>query len=376
MAISTSTAQSPESTGDQICYLVEPIFIQGHKIMVAAVEGSAKTWLLTGTAIHVAAGEPLLGMEVNQCSVLMLDEETPIATLKNRLNRLASGLGYQTYEALPIVLRPKREFRFGSKSSLSEIAYPSIKAALKGSTDAKHLLITMDSHIAMLGATTHSHAENQDTAGRRLGETLENIQTFCRDKYKVTATVLLATHAKKGVTDYDIEDIKGSEMQELVRGHGSIVGLGCDTGFVLKKISDNPLRGVLIPKPRREAVPMEEIYWELQEESYGHGWAKLVRIEPVPIPPSELAVRLYSLFKNNPKRVYPSQELSRLMTMYDPSDRRLAVYHLQKHKIIVSTAEKPFDYQLTPDHVQQGEFNQEYTDQLEVAYEKGFGKNT
>ena len=100
MEISNALEYNHESTGDQISYLVEPIFIQGHKIMIAAVEGSAKTWLLTGTAVHVAAGVPLLGLEVNQCPVLMLDEETPIATLKNRLNRLASGLGYQTYDCL------------------------------------------------------------------------------------------------------------------------------------------------------------------------------------------------------------------------------------------------------------------------------------
>jgi len=376
MTLPVSQQFNLEDSVNQNTYVVEPIFIRGHKIMLAAVEGGAKTWLITGTAVHAAAGQPMLGMPISHCPTLIIDEETPIATLESRLNRLSSGLGYKSYGELPIELRSKRGFRFGSKTSLTEIADPAIKAALKKFPGAQDLLITMDSHIAMIGATTHGNAENQDAAGKALGYTLEHILTYCRNEMSVTATIMLATHAKKEVTEYDIADMRTSEMQRVVRGHGSIVGLGCDTGFIVKKISENPLRGVLIPKPRRAAIPCEEIYWEMEEEGYGKGWARLVRINPIPIPPSDLAVQLYALFRNNPQNTYRALELNKQMAMHELSERKLALQQLQRHKIVFSTQDNPFIYQLNPDITKLDKFDGEYLEQLQRAYEKFFEKTT
>jgi hypothetical protein len=353
-------------------HLIEPIYPVGHKIMVAAIETGTKTWLLAASAIHVASGESFLGMKVHQSRVLMLDEETPTETLYKRLDRLAMGLGYQSYKELPIEVRSKMGFRFDSTRQLNQV-----QEALKQlyiEYGGKHVLITMDSHISMLGGQID---ENNSKVGRVLGQSLDSIQRYCRDTLGITATILISAHAKKAVACFELDDIQQAEPVQIVRGHGSIVGLGSDTMYVLKRIAEYPLRGVIVTKSRRVGIsengkPMSDIYWELKEEKYSEGAATMERIDPVPIPPSELAVQLFSLFYNNEGKEFSSHALNKEMALEEPAARKLAVKQLVRNRIIINKPETPFTYRLSPhfhDASRQDKLQYDYATQLLDTYE-------
>jgi hypothetical protein len=175
-------------------------------------------------------------------------------------------------------------------------------------------------------------------------------------------SIILAAHSAKPVMYWELEDYKKVEMQALVRGHGSIVGEACDSGFGLMKISEKPLRLTLIPKPRREPLPMKDTFIEMEEAEYGKGWAKLVKIMPTPTPPSPVAVDISSIFLSSEKEVeIAAQDIrQKAQAIYTPSELRQGVEQLRRKRFIVPTKDR-FTFQINPTDK---EIDQEYIKQL------------
>ena len=152
-------------------------------------------------------------------------------------------------------------------------------------------------------------------------------------------------------------------MHSLVRGHGSIVGEGCDTGYVLKKLSQypEPTRFAIITKPRRQAIPMSRkiVYVEMEEEAYGKGWARLKEISAELIPPSKYAKAIYKLFSDG--QPHSGKELTQKYALYTKGQISIGVEELLSRKVILHTG-KPQVYYLNPKR--KSECNDEYLDAL------------
>ena len=127
-------------------------------------------------------------------------------------------------------------------------------------------------------------------------------------------------------------------MQLIVRGHGSIVGEACDTGLVIKKVSEWPERSIFVvtTKPRRSAIPMAsgDVYVELKEESYGEGKAWLERIEPIALTPSPMAKELFILFSGDPTVVFSSSKIRYSIALDSPKDIKAGLMELVEHNIV------------------------------------------
>lgn len=74
-------------------WLIEPIIANGDRVVVYGQFGSLKSWLLLHLGLSVAAGQPWLStfdIPTPQ-SVLYVDEEMSVRTLRRRIKRLAMG---------------------------------------------------------------------------------------------------------------------------------------------------------------------------------------------------------------------------------------------------------------------------------------------
>jgi len=358
-------------------YQTNPMSPMDRNIMVTSGEGGVKTWLNCGESISLAAGRDYLGMPVEQCPVLMIDEETPTADLEDRLNRLAIGLGFPDYKVLPITIASKQGFHF-SQRNLTAIkdVEAQIKQTVSKLPNTRSIAIRIDSVIACLGAGLQRMDENNSMLGRVIHHTCDHLRKFCANELGIKATITILAHGKKNYPLYDLDDLRKSDMQLLVRGHGSIVGEGCDIGYAIKKITEKPLRGLIIPRVRRTRSPIEEIYFELEEEQYMSGWAKFQKIAPVPIPPSPLEVDYFSMFYPSGNE-YSEPKLSQMASLHAPEERRIALDHLKKHRIIISESGEPFTYRLNPDFYdasKQKQDDRDYALQLSATYFAGGGQ--
>jgi hypothetical protein len=170
----------------------------------------------------------------------------------------------------------------------------------------------------------------------------------------------LSVHAKKPAENFTIEQLQEINLQQVVRGHGSIVGEGCDNGFIVKKLSEHPhpLRFAIIVRARRDGIPLSSspIYIEMKEEHYAKGWARLERISAEAIPPSKYAHELFWLFEAD-SGAHESKEIVRELAFFNRKECQMGVQELLQRRIILNGS-KPQTYSINPKRKQ--ECNPEY----------------
>ena len=344
-----NTSYSTQS-GIRAPWLVDDMLRKGHRCMIATLEGGCKTLLVCWIAVCVASGNPFFGMKTRLGKVLMFDEETPPETVYGRVERFCRGLGMKREDIPNLTIKSMTGFRFGREhGDIQKLIY-----------SMQPDLITVDSIIACLPGGRQGKGENNAETGIAIRDDLNKWLQLSPD-----STILITAHSgKTKVENFDIEDYRASSMVGLVRGHGSIVGQACDSGFGLMKISENPnpTRFVIFPKPRRDAIPMTETYVELTEECYGNGWARLIEIDPVPTPPLRIAKALFSVMPPL-EEIQAKQFRSTAYTLYAPSEIRLGVEQLLRRKIIVYTKDH-FTFKINPEL--EKEADQQYLEQLKT----------
>lgn len=313
-------------------WLINDWFPKGNRGIDAAPEGGCKTTFGCWWSVCIAAGTDIFGHKVDQGQVLIIDEETPKGVLEKTLDRFSQGLGYQSHLELPINTLSMEGFKIGRKShdimEMVNLLQP--------------VFIRLDSYISMLPGGRQGLSENNSESGIATRDALNEMIALSKD-----CNTLLAAHSGAPVLGWSLEEIGKHDMNDLVRGHKSIVGEACDTGFILKKLSQypEPLRFAIQTRARRGAVPMsaQTVYVEMVEESYGEGWARLVQIKPVPAPPSKLAKELFKFFLD--KNPHTWQDISRQSSLYTRKQNQEALQELEDNRVIL-TDQKPFTYHL------------------------------
>jgi len=329
-------------------WLINDLLPRGDRGMDSGMEGCGKTTFGNWLSVCIASGKDLFGQEVQQGNVLIIDEETPFHTLEQKLNRFSQGLGYPTYEDLPIRVCSMKGFRFNRKTERDKL--------LEEIEDFKPTFIRMDSLISMIPSGRQGLCETDSGVGISIRDDLNMILGASPG-----SSSLLSAHSCKPVEYWTLEQYAKAEMPSLVRGHGSIVGEACDTGFGIKKLSQypDPLRLAVFVKARRSAVPMSDavLYLEMKEEKYGEGWARLERIPPPPIEPCKPAKDLYPLFLN--EKPYEAMDIVRTCALLTKTECRMGVEELLEHRIIVKGSE-PQTFKLNVN----GDHDEEYLEKL------------
>jgi len=333
--------QDHNNNGDAQDWFVKDWYPMGHRMMDTGVEGNGKTTFGCQLSVCTAAGKPFLGQEVQQGRVIIIDEETPEETLINHISRFALYFGYRDWRELPIEIYSMKGFRFARKTTMDWLLHIINRLG----TD-EPMLLRMDSVIAMLASGRQGMCENDSNTGIALKDDMNKLLLFVRN-------ISISAHAKKYVTDMLPKQMRATDMQAIVRGHGSIVGEAADSGIVLKRISEfpEPTRFVMVTKARRKAIPMsaQDIFVELDEEEYGRGWACLKRIEPIALPPTEIAKGLFTFFQNGDD--ISADHIVRKAALYSRTEIRNGLEELIERKAVVNLSEA-FKYGLNP-HISQ-----------------------
>lgn len=309
-------------------WLIDDWLPFGHRGMDTAPEGSFKTILGCWLGVCIASGNPVFGHEVTQGPVLFIDEETPQASLDNHLIRFAQGIGFKL-EELPIYRVVMTGFRFGRKTEMDKL--------LKWIETVKPVFIRMDSMLAMLPSGRQGFSENDCHLGEAIRDDLITILNNASTK----CSILLSAHAKKFIGGVSMNELADFDMSRIVRGHGSIVGEGCDTGFVIKKVSEQPPTRFLIQvRARRQAIPAgRPILVEIEEEKYGRGWARLKEIDSSRLPPSYFAKSLFPIFlaknKSGDYVTYKETKIAYTCALKTKSDCKEGLLELWNKKVIV-----------------------------------------
>lgn len=306
---------------DPPAWLIDDWMPLEHRCMDTAPEGSYKTIFGAWLAVCIAAGLPVFGHPTYQGPVLIIDEETPLNSLEFHLKRFAQGLGV-SYRQLPIFVESMQGYKFNNKKSIKTI---------QNLIDAINpVFVRIDSLVAM-----------SDDDSDRFGQLGKVLRDELASLVSPRRAVMVAAHAKKFIADLTLDEMVQREMQTVVRGHGTLVGEACDTGYMIKKIGEypKPSRFCVITKPRRQAIPGGNLkFIELVEEKYGSGWARLEEIPASKLPPSDEAKEVYKLMKkatpagNNKRTTGNIKQTCALLTQ---RECRNAVKELLSHKAIL-----------------------------------------
>jgi hypothetical protein len=87
------------------------------------------------------------------------------------------------------------------------------------------------------------------------------------------------------------------------------------------------------------------VYVEMEEESYGKGYASLVEISPVIDPPSKAARHLFQLFKD--RQPHEAKNIVKENALFTRKQNLKAVEELEAQHVIQNHT-RPFTYQLNP----------------------------
>lgn len=321
----------PETTP----WLVDNWIPFGHRCMDAAPEGSFKTMIGCWYAVCIASGHPIFGHDVYKGPVIIIDEETPKDIIDTHIRRFSQGIGVD-YKKLPIYVQSMQGFRLDKKSKMKE---------LLDLIDAVNpVFIRIDSLLAIM-PTIGTNNENSDQLGIMLRDELGKLVSKTR-------TVMITAHGKKKIAELTFDEIEQLEMQSIVRGHGSIVGEGCDTGYVVRKISvyPEPTRFCIMTRPRRLAIPAgRPRYIEVVEQSYGGGWARLEELDPSKLPPSSTVRDIYRVIKAPDARgsfTHAAKGIKSTCALHTVRECRIAILELLARKVIIEVG--PQRYELNP----------------------------
>ena len=327
----------PKSTqdfkADLSDWLIEDLFPMGHRGIITSPEGTFKTIIGCWFAVCIASGTPIFGHAVTQGPVLIVDGETPEESLKNHLERFAKGLGLKLVNLPIITLCGESVFKWDRKSLMNEL--------LEMIAVVNPVFVRMDSLASFLPIGRQGLVENDSTLGGIISKDLNTIISACNRK----CSILLTVHGKKPSSGFSLTDMREKNVNDIVRGHGSIVGLGCDTAFIVKVTHERPpSQFVLVPRVRRQAFTGDDMLIEIKEQRYGQGgWARLELQNIAKITPSSNAKSLFPLFTAMDKLgkhfTYKEDKITKLCAFKTKSDCREGVIELMRNKVIIGGIE-------------------------------------
>jgi predicted ATP-dependent serine protease len=183
-------------------WLAKELIPAGALTVMSASPGSYKTWLLLSTAIAVATGKPLFDhFKVQKGHVLIIDEETGEAQLKDRLTKLGAG------KELPISFLSRKGFAT-SEENMSELLL-----------DAR----AYDVKLVIIDTLVNIHSGDENNPGD-MTEVFKQLRRLA----DVGIAVLVAHHNRKSGSRI------GNSGEEMRGSSGILAAVDCHIGVSRK----------------------------------------------------------------------------------------------------------------------------------------------
>lgn len=260
-------------------WLVKGLIPEGHVVLVVGQPGNLKSWWIAQLAIDIADGngKHLDRFEVEKTHVIYIDEDTPVDTYEERLERLACFTG-KKLEDLPIDCRPMQRFRLSDDKTRRAL----IADIKKLKTGGEKVLVIIDCLVKVFAG------ENMDTTGK--GSEAMGYITELRD---AGATVIVVHHMS---LKKEADLLKMWDPMTLVLNSTTIVS-SSDTAFTVFRV---PVKSrtifVIRPQARRLSLQVEEAFAVELVEDDQKSYALLFTIDEIPRLPSNNAKLIFQFF--------------------------------------------------------------------------------
>lgn len=215
-----------------------PSILKGMRGFVIANPGTGKTIFLNWLAYLAAlAGK----------SVLILDGESPSVQVKKNLQRYSSHYG-RDWRELPLTLWSLEDFNWNNLNT-------------EAITTLNPNFVILESIQSISGNT------NDPNVGALVRRTLNKVHANIR-------WCLVSAHTNQDsfyLTRSQLEELPIPDLARIVKGDTGIVSQGCDVAYLIKQLSNEPLRLAVITKGRRSYSQTRTYYYELKEPN---GWGR------------------------------------------------------------------------------------------------------
>jgi archaellum biogenesis ATPase FlaH len=261
-------------------WIIDGLFPEGHLILVVGQPGNGKSWWMAQLAVDAAVGgQHICEFDIQQCSVIYIDEDTPTDTYEERLDRIAEFVN-KTIQQLPIDCRSMSGFRLYD-NKIRQALVDDIEVLNK---NGKRVLLIID----CLGKVM---------AGGELDTTAQatKVMSYLTELRGAGATVIVTHHISlKRQVDLDIWD-----KMSLVMNSTALVS-NCDTAFVVSRVQiRKPTMFVIYPVERRLSLKHDEPFAVELFEDDEQSVAYLLKIDEIPSVPSDNAKKLFKLFTDS-----------------------------------------------------------------------------
>ena len=226
-----------------------PAIPKGLRGFVVANPGTGKTLWMNWLAY-------LAAMQGKR--VLILDGETPLTQIESNLSRYSLHYGTD-WHRLPLVIQTLAG-DFGwehlSRENINEL-----------NPD----FVLLESIQSMSGNT------NDPNVGVLVRRALNKVHADVR-------WCMISAHTNQDsfyLTRSDLEELPIPDLARIVKGDTSIVSQGCDVAYIVKQLSNEPLRLAIIIKGRRGYFQSRTYYYELKEPD-GRGYGTPMWWEAIP----------------------------------------------------------------------------------------------
>ena len=256
-------------------WIVKGLIPQGHIILIAGQPGNGKSWWMAQLAVDAAEGGKHMGeLDVQECNVIYIDEDTPTDVYEQRLSRIAPG---KPLNQLAIDRRPMTGFYL-----FQDVQRQNLVNDIGGlGKQGKPVLVIIDCLVKVMAGKNLDTVAGASTVMRYLSE--------LRD---AGATVIIVHHISlKKPLNLNAIDIMGQVLNSTILVSSS------DTAFAIQK-APIPERTLFYikPQPRRISLDVDELFAVELVEDNQKTIAALLPFNEIPIVPSDDAKELFELF--------------------------------------------------------------------------------
>ena len=328
---------------NRVYWLVKNLIPEIQTALILGKPHSMKSWLTEQLAVCVASGTSFLDeFDVIQREVIMYDEDSPTETFKQRMTRLAKGIGKDINE-LPIEAHSNEGFLL-----LDPVKRGELIEIVKTKNNP---LVIIDS----LGAVT----KRKDIDKVKEGTGVTSAWSEIRD---AGATVIICHHMtlkkESKITDVDVTHLALSSTMLIA---------GCDTDISVFSIT--PDEFIVKPHGRRSKLMIKHPFAVRIQEDERQTWAKLQLLEEAPTLPSEPAKSVFLLFLD--REDLTVNELAKLVQRgLADNEIRQALKELKTEDVIISDneAHNRFIYNLNPNFLSDYSLTTSYWEMLKGLF--------
>jgi len=312
-------------------WLVKGLIPDGHAVLLLGQPHNGKSWVAEQLAVCVASGRRLFNeFDVKQGPVVLIDEDTTGNVLEERLDRLTTRVGMRLSD-LPIDSRSLTGFYLWDDQKRNDLV--------------THLNTLPHPKLVVIDSL------NKVMLGKNLDRTEGATQAthYWNELKNTGATILMVHH----MTLKKSSNYAGFDVTKLAMGNTMLVA-GSDTALGVFRLptDDGSTLFVMKPQERRTKLAVRDPLGVELREDQDQSWAKLVLLDEIPGTPSDAAVRVFPLFRDDKLTLTVDQTIKTIGKDLSEADVRRALHELHDEECLVCETQSGkahrYEYKVDP----------------------------